>query len=101
MQWQLSIDNYSKLRKRQNQQLNDAEAVQQQPSPEQSFNLTAHDTVCKDVQATDIGFPEYKQSLWRKTMRSVLLRLRGQEQHKDVYVMPQHLRAQLKQMYVY
>lgn len=56
----------------------------------------------KEVQeawsAIDFG---HKPSLWRKTIRSVILRLRGQEQHKDVYVMPQHLRDQLKQMYVY
>ena len=46
-------------------------------------------------------FDEYKPSVWRKTLRSVLLRLRGQEQHKDVYVIPSHLREQLKQTYVY
>lgn len=52
-------------------------------------------------QSTETAFPEYKQSTWRKTIRSVILRLRGQEQHKDWYVMPDDLRAQLKRMYVY
>lgn len=52
----------------------------------------------EDEWGVDFGT---KPSLWRKTMRSVLLRLRGQEQHKDVYVMPAHMRNQLKQMYVY
>ena len=60
--------------------------------------------LCALLQQTTADLPEfkeYKQSLWRKKVRSVLLRLKGQEQHKDVYVMPEHLRAQLKHMYVY
>jgi len=63
----------------------------------------AHDaTITKEMQAMDEAeFDEYKPSVWRKTLRSVLLRLRGQEQHKDVYVIPSHLREQLKQTYVY
>jgi len=81
----------SKLRKRQNSTNSDAEVMD-----------TADPNCLKEIQTCDGSeFDEYKPSVWRKTFRSVLLRLRGQEQHKDVYVIPSHLREQLKQTYVY
>jgi len=90
-QWHLSLGNYSKLRKRQNSTNSDAEVMD-----------TADPNCLKEIQTCDGSeFDEYKPSVWRKTFRSVLLRLRGQEQHKDVYVIPSHLREQLKQTYVY
>ncbi|XP_046633075.1 uncharacterized protein LOC124312634 isoform X1 [Daphnia pulicaria] len=102
----------SKLRKRQSSALStpDAEAASTSPSSDCSACPHSGDPGSpasiaqfnKEVQdawsAIDFG---QKPSLWRKTIRSMILRLRGQEQHKDVYVMPQHLRDQLKQMYVY
>jgi len=63
---------------------------------------TTDANISKEIQQCyESEFDEYKPSVWRKTFRSVLLRLRGQEQHKDVYVIPSHLREQLKQTYVY
>jgi len=110
-QWQLSIENYSKLRKRQSSQLSSSLDIEMadcsvnsvpshttDPSASPS-SLSGKEQVSEDeYHESDFG---HKPSLWRKTIRSVLLRLRGEQQHKDVYVMPQHLRAQLKQMYVY
>ncbi|KZS20859.1 Uncharacterized protein APZ42_012346 [Daphnia magna] len=111
-QWHLSIENYSKLRKRQSSALSTPDAEVASTSPSSDCSACPHSgdpgsaasiaQFNKEVQdawsAIDFG---QKPSLWRKTIRSVILRLRGQEQHKDVYVMPQHLRDQLKQMYVY
>ncbi|XP_057380866.1 uncharacterized protein LOC130703385 isoform X3 [Daphnia carinata] len=111
-QWHLSIENYSKLRKRQSSALSTPDAEVASTSPSSDCSACPHSgdpgsaasiaQFNKEVQeawsAIDFG---HKPSLWRKTIRSVILRLRGQEQHKDVYVMPQHLRDQLKQMYVY
>lgn len=109
-QWQLSIENYSKLRKRQSSQLSSSLDIEmadcsvssasgQTADPASPSSLSAKEQVSEDeYHESDFG---HKPSLWRKTIRSVILRLRGEQQHKDVYVMPQHLRAQLKQMYVY
>jgi len=81
----------SKLRKRQNLTNCDIEVMD-----------TTDANISKEIQQCyESEFDEYKPSVWRKTFRSVLLRLRGQEQHKDVYVIPSHLREQLKQTYVY
>jgi len=80
----------SKLRKRQSSTNSDVEMD------------TTDAGISKEFQISEgCEFDEYKPSVWRKTLRSVLLRLRGQEQHKDVYVIPSHLRQQLKQTYVY
>lgn len=89
----------SKIRKRQNKNPTaDAESVDQSPP---SDGTTSGDQGLKPTADQQPGFHDHKPSLWRKRVRTVLLRLRGQEQHKDVYIIPQHLRAQLKQMYVY
>jgi len=97
--WHFSLEKFSKIRKRQNKNPTaDAESVDQSPP---SDGTTSGDQGLKPTADQQPGFHDHKPSLWRKRVRTVLLRLRGQEQHKDVYIIPQHLRAQLKQMYVY